>query len=445
MRSQRRWRSLAIGTVLAMVITACGGGGGGGDTDTTAPSATEAPTETTQPTTDTTASTGETSGEPIRVGGSLSLTGFLAPTAAIHEAVGNVFVDRINEQGGILGRPVEWVLFDDESVPENAAAAYERLITEEEVDLVIGPYGTGNITAGMSVAERNGYVFPHHTASLTYAYNYECHFSSWSTGLHPNITNPNLVYDAIESSGNTPETIGFVINEFPGTQFIAYGEPGTDEGGAVAQAAERGYEVVLEIDFPTAITDWAPIAAQVAEADPDFLYIGGLGVNASELISAMNAIDYAPRGMFTQWPAPGPLLATEGADGIMSVTIFEEHPPFTDDPEAVEVAALINDALAEAGVPYTKVETQAAASWTAWEYLQQAAEGAGSLDQQAMCDWLIDNGVSTLFHGDIEFFPDEQNYFRDLSKIKQIQDGDWFVVYPDEYAAPDREVVYPRG
>ena len=445
MRRQRRWRYLTILTVLVVVAAACDGGD---STDTTTPGGTEAPGSTEAPEgtdapTETTAATGEeTDGEPIRIGGTLALTGFLAATGVIHQAVGEVFVDRLNEQGGLLGREVEWVLLDDESLPENAAAAYERLITEDEVDLVIGPYGTGNITSAMAVAERYGYVFPHHTASLTYAYNYACHFSSWSTGLHPNITNPNLVYDAIESSGNTPETIGFVINEFPGTMFIAYGQDGTDEGGAVAEAENRGYEVVLDITFPTAITDWAPVAAQVADADPDFLYIGGLGVNASQLITAMQAIDYTPRGMFTQWPAPGPLLDTEGADGIMSVTIFEEHPPFTDDPEAVEVAGLINEALAEAGVPYTKVETQAAASWTAWEYLQQAAEGAGSLDQQAMCDWLLENGADTLFHGDIEFYPEEQNYFVDLSKVKQIQDGEWYVVYPEEFAAPDRSVVY---
>jgi len=445
MNKIKRWRYLAIVSVLALLVAACGGDGEGSDTTEAAPDTTEAPpdTDTTEGSTETTGATGEPEGEPIVIGGTLALTGFLAPTAAIHQAVGEVFVERINEQGGLLGRPVEWQLLDDESVPDQSAALYERLITEDEVDLVIGPYGTGNITAGMAVAERYGYVFPHHTASLTYAYNYACHFSSWSTGLHPNITNPNLVYDAIESSGNTPETIGFVINEFPGTMFIAYGEPGTDEGGAVTEAENRGYEVVLDLTFPTAITDWAPIAAQVADADPDFLYIGGLGVNASSLITAMNAIDYSPRGMFTQWPAPGPLLETEGADGIMSVTIFEEHPPFTDDPEAVEVAALINEALAEAGIPYTKVETQAAASWTAWEYLQQAAEGAGSLDQQAMCDYLLENGAQTLFHGDIEFFPDEQNYYVDLSKVKQIQDDDWFVVYPEEFAAPDRSVTYP--
>ena len=99
-------------------------------------------------------------------------------------------------------------------------------------------------------------------------------------------------------------------------------------------------------------------------------------------------------------------------------------------------------ALADAGIPYTAVETQAAASWTAWEYLQQAAEGAGTLDQDAMCDWLIENGADTLFHGRIEFFPEEQNYYRDLSKIKQVQDGEWWVVYPEEFAAPGRSVIF---
>ena len=441
MKDRSTWRYLIVASVLALIVAACGADEGG---DTTTAPDDEGSSETTESATDTTESgeSMEPSGEPIRVGGTLALTGFLAATGAIHQTVGEVFVDRINEQGGILGRPVEWVLLDDESAPDASAAAYERLITEEEVDLVIGPYGTGNITAAMAVAERYGYVFPHHTASLTYAYNYACHFSSWSTGLHPNLTNPNLLYDAIESTGNEPETIAFVVNEFPGTMFIAYGQEGTDEGGAVSEAEKRGWDVVLDITFPTATTDWAPIAAQIADADPDFLYIAGLGVNASNIITAMQAIDYQPPGMFTQWPAPGPLLDTEGADGIMSVTVYEEHAPFTDDPEAVEVAGLINEALAEAGIPYTKVETQAAASWTAWEYLQIAAEGAGSLDQQEMCDYLLENGADTLFQGEIEFYPDEQNYYVDLSKIKQIQDGDWWVVYPEEFAAPDRSLIY---
>src|SRR3970040_243537 len=224
MRPRRSWTYLTLITALALVIAACGGDEGGGTT--TLGTGTTVASSTTQGGTETTAATetSAASGEPIRVGSTLALTGFLAATAAIHKVTGEVFVDRINAAGGLLGRPVEWVLLDDESTPDLAAAAYERLITEDEVDLILGPYGTGNITAAMAVAQRYGYAFPHHTASLTYAYTYECQFSSWSTGLHPNITNPNLLYDALESTGTPPETIGFVVNEFPGTMVISYGQ-----------------------------------------------------------------------------------------------------------------------------------------------------------------------------------------------------------------------------
>ncbi|MPZ54862.1 MAG: ABC transporter substrate-binding protein [Acidimicrobiia bacterium] len=149
----------------------------------------------------------------------------MAPTAAIHQTAGELFVEQLNASGGLLGRPVEWQVLDDESVADQAAALYERLITEEQVDLTMGPYGTGAITAAMTVAERYGYVFPQHTGSLTYAFDYECQFPAWPTGRYPNVTNPELVYDAIESSGTTPETIGFIINQFPGTMFVAYGIP----------------------------------------------------------------------------------------------------------------------------------------------------------------------------------------------------------------------------
>ncbi|HEY4606749.1 MAG TPA: ABC transporter substrate-binding protein, partial [Acidimicrobiia bacterium] len=82
-----------------------------GDTGTTnAPATTEATTGTTAG-----AETTVASGEPIRVGGTLALTGVFAPTAAIDKATGDVFVERVNASGGILGRPVEWVLLDDES------------------------------------------------------------------------------------------------------------------------------------------------------------------------------------------------------------------------------------------------------------------------------------------------------------------------------------------
>lgn len=440
-RSRRYLRLLALLAAFALIAAACGDGDDGGAEETTAETeATEETTAETEATEETSApeeteATEATSDEPIVVGGSLALTGFLSATAVIHRITGELFVDNLNANGGLLGREVVWDVRDDESVPDNAAAIYERLITEEGVDLILGPYGTGTITAAMAVAEREGYVFPHHTASLTYAYTYECHFPTWPVGLDTNISNPNLVYDALEASGNPPETIMFVMNEFPGTQLIAYGPPNSDAGGAVSEAENRGWEVVEVIDFPTAISDWAPIAAQVAEADPDFLYVGALGVDGVNLLTALDAIGYTPRGHFYQWPAPGPLLGAPNSDGAFSVSVVESHPPFTDDPEIAAFVEEFAERAEEEGLPYTKVDVQAAVSYVAWQVLVAGVEGAGSLDQDAICDYLLNNEIDTII-GPIDFNPDEQNYYGDLSVVKQIQNGEWVVVWPEDKALP---------
>jgi branched-chain amino acid transport system substrate-binding protein len=157
----------------------------------------------------------------------------------------------------------------------------------------------------------------------------------------------------------------------------------------------------------------------------------------------MDALDYRPPNMFFQWPAPGPLLGAN-ADGALSVTAFEPHPPFTDDAEDAATAQAFADAAAEAGMPYTAFETQASASWAAWQILVAGVEGAGSVDNAEVCDYLVNNGIETVF-GSVDFDPDQLNYYGDISYVKQIQDGDWFVVYPEDAAAPDRSIVVNAG
>ena len=82
------------------------------------------------------------SGAPVKVGGTLSLTGFLAQTAVIHKIASEMMVEEINKRNGLLGRPVEYVLLDDQSKPDVARSLYEKLITVDKVDLIQGPYAT---------------------------------------------------------------------------------------------------------------------------------------------------------------------------------------------------------------------------------------------------------------------------------------------------------------
>jgi len=87
--------------------------------------------------------------QPIVVGSTLSLSGAFAATGLIHKIAGEAFVDRLNANGGLLGRQVKWVLRDDESDQAKVTSLYEQLITQDKVDLIIGPYATPNILSAM--------------------------------------------------------------------------------------------------------------------------------------------------------------------------------------------------------------------------------------------------------------------------------------------------------
>jgi branched-chain amino acid transport system substrate-binding protein len=379
-------------------------------------------------------------GDPIVVGSTLPLTGPLSATGVIHQIAGDQFVAQLNEQGGLLGRPVEWVVLDDESDQANVATLYERLISQEEVDLIIGPYATPLIISAMAVAERHGYVMPQHTAVLAPLMDYDCQFPAWSIGPEPNVFVPEQLFDALESLDEPPSSIVFVTNQSGSTDFITHGQPESDDRDAVSIAEERGLQILADISYPPGHDDWGAIAAQVRDADPDFVMMNSLGVESVGLVEAMEQLGYQPPMMFSLFPAPGPLLGLgETGEGHLSVSMFEPNEAILER-AGDEVRAIVEEFQAnaeDAGLPYTAFETQAAGSWTAWEILVAGVEGAGSLDQQAICDHLHQNGAETTLHGRLEFDPEVSNFWPSTQGIKQIQDGDWVMVWPEDSAAAE--------
>ena len=383
----------------------------------------------------------EPSGEPIVVGSTLSLTGAFAATGAIHQVVGEQFVDQLNENGGLLGRPVEWTVLDDESDQAQVTALYERLINQEQVDLIIGPYATPNIISAIAVAERYGYTIPQHTAVLAPLLTYDCQFPAWSIGPEPNVYVPEQLFDALETLPDPPQTIAILTNQNGSTDFVSYGSPDDeDDPGAVSIAQERGLDVVAEVRYPPTTSDWAPIAAQVRDANPDFVLNNGLGVDPVNIIQAMEQLGYRPPMMFSLFPAPGPLLGLgEAAQGLLSVSIFESNEAALEEagPEATAIVEEFEARATEAGLPYTAFETQATASWNAWEILVGGVEGSSDVDQQGICDHLHENGADTTFSGHLEFDPDANNFWPSTQGLKQIQGDEWVMVYPEDRAAAE--------
>jgi len=366
------------------------------------------------------------SGDPIRIGGTLAMTGPLAATGLVHKLTGEIYVDNLNKRGGLLGRPVEWVLKDDQSKPDVARTLYEQLITSDKVDLLIGPYATGNILSAMGVAQRYKKMLVHHTFGIPTLAKYEWQFPAWSLGPDTDVTTPELVLDMMAQSQHPPKRVAIVTSKFPSVHFVSI--------GARDVVKNKGLEEVLFLEWDFGNRDYAPIAGRVKEADPDLLWVGGLGLEGNQLLDALRKIDYKPRNHFHLYPAPGPMVKAAEADGALSITIFESHPPFTDNPVAAEFVEQFREHATAANLPETSVETQAAASFSAWQIIERAVVANNTLDDEKLATWLQDNTVDTI-QGTLRF-NERGNFGDNLGRVKQVQDGQWLTVWPKDWAAP---------
>ena len=375
------------------------------------------------------------SGAPIRVGGSLPLTGPLSATGLIHKLVGEIYVEDINKRGGLLGRPVEWVLLDDQSKPDVARTLYEQLITGDKVDLLIGPYGTGNILSAMGVAQRYSKTIVHHTFGIPSMAKYEQQFLSWPMGTKPQDTVPNMLIDALEASGQPPKTVAVVSSKFPSVKFLA--------DGAREVFKKRGLKEVLNLEWEFGNRDFGPIAGRLKEANADLIFVGSLGLEPTQLLDAMKKIDYKPRWDFYLYPAPGPLASAPEGKGALSVAVFESHAPFTDNPVAAKFVKEFHERAAKANLPATNVETQAAVSFAAWQMIEAAVNGTKSLDDKKMAEWLRKNTVDSIV-GKLRFNEQPGNFGDDLQSVKQVQNGKWVVVWPARLAAPGTKLIAPN-
>jgi len=363
---------------------------------------------------------------PLVVGSTLSLTGPLSATAMTHKLVGEIYVDQLNARGGLLGRKVEWMVKDDQSKPDLARTLYEQLITSDKVDLLIGPYGTGTILSAMGVAQRYNKVIVNHTLGIPSLSKYEMAFPSWSLGSDPGNTVPNTLFDAVAASPKPPKTVAIVTSKFPSIHFMSL--------GAREVAKKRGLQEVLFLEWDFGNRDFGPIAARIKDVKPDMIWVGDIALEGNMLLDAMKKIDYVPPIHFHTYPAPGPMSKSPDGNLALSMSIFEEHAPFTNNKVASDFIQIYHERATKANMPDIAVEVQAAASYAAWQILEAGVRGANSFDDKAIAAWIRKNRVNTIY-GQVRF-DGLGNFGDDMMKVKQVQNGKWLMVWPAQFAAP---------
>lgn len=373
------------------------------------------------------------SGTPIRIGQTLALTGPFAQTGLVHQIVGEIFVERLNRTGGLLSRPVEYVLLDDQSRPDLTRTLYERLITSDNVDLILGPYGTASILAAMGVAQRYHKVYIQNTLGTPALATYEWQFSALMLGAEPEKTIPERALDCYATTGHPPKTIAIITSKFPSTEFTS--------NGMRDVAKARGVEEVAFLEYDVGTRDFAPLASRVKDADPDLMFLGCLGVEGNQMLEALSQLNYSPRRHYYLFPS-GLLAAYPPAERALSFTNFEDVAPFTSSPEGAEFAKAFDEKATKAGSPYPHVDGQAGNEYAGWQILVAAINATKSIDDKALATWLDQATVDTIegrrnFKG--KFHTSDTNE----AEMRQVQNGRWVAVWPEAGATPGAKLIAP--
>ncbi len=371
------------------------------------------------------------SGQPVKVGGTLSLTGFLAQTAIIHKIAAEIMVEEINGRNGFLGRPIEYVLLDDQSKPDVARSLYEKLITVDKVDLIMGPYATAPILAAMGVAQRYGKVIIQSSMGIPKLQTYDMAFPATPFGPEPDKTYPNVILDAMASLPNPPKTVAVVTSKFPSAQFLAQ--------GMRTETEKRGLKVPLFLEYEAGNRDFGAIAARVKEANADFLWVGSLGLESNLLLEALRKLDYVPKTSFHLYPATGPLALSPDGNLVWSSTFLEPDEPFMSRPGVKKIAGLYKERAAKANLPYPIIDAQAAGMIAAWQILEAGVNGAKSLEDKQVAAYLKKSVIDTIY-GPTKF-DGKYNHGEPAQLIRQVQNKEWKVVWPKQFAAPGVKLI----
>jgi branched-chain amino acid transport system substrate-binding protein len=405
--------------ILSLLLAACAGATPAtpateAPPPTQAPTVVEAPAATEAPATEAPA-TEAPAAEPVRIGASLPLTGrFSEPGTAARQGY-EVWAAMINEAGGLLGRPVELTILDNASDQDTAVADYEKLITVDKVDLVVGPFSSFLVIPTSEVAARYGYAFVEPAGGAPDVFNRgltNLFFAQPAGGAQQ--ADPFADYILSLPEDVRPKTFAVVSQDDPFTLGVM--------DRLKALLTDGGLQLVFDEVYAPETTDFSAIATQVADLNPDLLVGGTILEDSIGQIRAYEEAGYQPRGAyFTTGPSlPGPFRealgsATEGV--FASISWFPEAKEY----QNAEFVAKYVDMFA--GTP-GDIPEDAANAFTVGQVLQQAVENIQSLDNAALIKELHQGNYKTIV-GPLSF--DEVGAPQGSFMILQWQ-GDTFAI-----------------
>ncbi len=222
--------------------------------------------------------------EPIRIGFGMALTGGLAANGKAALVAMQVWEADTNAKGGLLGRPVKLVFYDDQSNPATVPGIYTKLLDVEKVDLVVGGYATNMLAPAMPVIIQHNKVFIGLLGlAVNTEFKYSRYFSMTPTGgMDPKTSISKGFFDVAMAQSPKPQTIAIAAADAEFSRNAA--------DGARENAKAAGLKVVYDKSYPPTTTDYTPIVRAIQATNADVVFVGSYPPDSVGMVRAANEV-----------------------------------------------------------------------------------------------------------------------------------------------------------
>jgi branched-chain amino acid transport system substrate-binding protein len=228
------------------------------------------------------------SGQPIKIGYSMALTGGLAPNGKSALLAQKIFEEDVNAKGGMLGRPVKLIYYDDKSAPAEVPAIYTKLLDVDKVDLLMGAYATAQLAPAMPIViARKKLLIGLLGLAVNSEFNYPNYFAMIPSGPVPKPAFTKDFFALAMAQNPKPQSVAIVAAD---QEFSINASEGARE-----TAKSLGLKIVYDRTYPPSTSDFSPIVRAIAATNPDVVVVCSYPPDSVGIVRAVNEIGFKPK------------------------------------------------------------------------------------------------------------------------------------------------------
>jgi len=375
---------------------------------------------------------------PIKVGFSMALSGGLAGGGKAALLSYQLWAEDVNARGGLLGRKVELVYYDDQTNPSAVPSIYTKLLDIDKVDLLLSGYGTVPTAAAMPIVMQRKKLFLSLFAlAANDEFKYDRYFQLQPNGPQAKYELSKGFFEIAAAMNPKPQTVAMVGAD------AEYPKHALD--GARENAKKYGIKIVYDRTYPPAQVDFAPIVRSIKATNPDLLFMATYPPDSVGMITSIHELGLSARlvggGMIgLQFAAIkqklGPML-----NNVICYDLYVPEPTMKF-PGIEQLLTRYRERAAQAGVDPIGIYIPPFA-YSEVQILEQAVKATGSLDDKKLADYIRSSSFKTVV-GDIKFgdrgewaeprvlYVQYQNIVsNDVEQFKQA--GKQVILYPPRY------------